>query len=167
MKSVICTAACLLMLLSLNACVSSSTETDPRKGGLFGYNPKAYEKRIEERKAILADTESDTQSAKLESRKLDETRQEKQARYEAMKTRLAALYSESGKLQQQLEQAKTANARQEQELKRLQDQVAALRTDTIKVNTSSASDSAKQETIKQLQQKMDTLLKEAADLSSL
>ncbi|MBU2431019.1 MAG: hypothetical protein KKH99_10025 [Proteobacteria bacterium] len=73
MKSVICTAACLLMLLSLNACVSSSTETDPRKGGLFGYNPKAYEKRIEERKAILADTESDTQSAKLESRKLDET----------------------------------------------------------------------------------------------
>lgn len=167
MKSIICAAACLLMLLSLNGCVSSSTETNPRKGGLFGYNPKAYEKRIEERKAILADTESDTQSARRESQKLDESKKEKLAQHEAIKNRLAALYSESGKLQKQLEQAKTANARQEQELKRLQDQVAALRTDTLKINTSGVSDSAKQETIKQLQQKMDTLLTQAADLSSL
>lgn len=166
MKSIIPASACLLMIFSLGACVSS-TETDPHKGGLFGYNPKAYEKRIEERKATLEATQSDTQQAKLTSQKLDETKKEKLAQHETMKTKLAALYSESGKLKEQLAQAKTANASQKQELNRLQDEVASLRTDTLKINNSSASDADKQEKIKQLQQKMDKLLEEAEALSSL
>lgn len=166
MKSIICIAGCLLILFSLEGCVSS-TETDPRKGGLFGYNPKAYEKRIEERKATLSATESDTQEAKLESQKLEATKQEKLTQHEALKTRLAALYSETGKLQKQLEQAKAANPGQEQEKKRLQDEVATLRANTIKTNNSNDSDAAKQEKIKQLQQRMDKLLEEAEALSSL
>ncbi|MBU1340309.1 MAG: hypothetical protein KKE44_18430 [Proteobacteria bacterium] len=166
MKSIIPIAGCLLMLLSLGACVSS-TETDPRKGGLFGYNPAAYEKRIEERKTKLAATEADTQKAKQESQQLESSKQEKQTRHEALKTKLAALYSESGKLENQLKKTKTANASQNQALKRLQDGAAALKADTIKTNNSDASDAAKQARIEQLQKRMDELLKEAEALSSL
>lgn len=166
MKFFISIAGCLLLLLSLEACVSS-TETDPRKGGLFGYNPKAYDKRIEERKATLATTEADTQSAKLETQQLETNKQEKLAQQEALKSKLTALYSESGKLQKQLEQVKAANVGQEKELKRLQDEVAALRSNTIKTNNSNTSDAAKQAEIKRLQQHMDELLEEAAALSAL
>jgi chromosome segregation ATPase len=166
MKHFILAAGCLLMLLSLEACVSS-TETDPRKGGLFGYNPKAYEKRLEEKKATLATTEADTQNAKLATQNLETTKQEKLADHEALKTKLAALYSESGKLQKQLEQVKATNSGQEKELKRLQDQVAVLRTDTIKTNNANTTDAAKQAEINRLQQHMDKLLEEAAALSAL
>jgi chromosome segregation ATPase len=166
MKHLILVAGCLLMLLSLEACVSS-TETDPRKGGLFGYNPKAYEKRIEDKKATLATTEADTQNAKLETQNLETTKQKKLADHEALKTKLAALYSESGKLQKQLEQVKATNSGQEKELKRLQDEVAALRTQTIKTKNANTTDAAKQAEIKRLQQHMDKLLEEAAALSAL
>lgn len=166
MKSITTAAGCLLIIFSLGAC-ASSTETDPHKGGLFGYNPKAYEKRIEERKAKLAETESDTQNAKQKSKLLDAAKNEKMAQHEALKNKLAALYSESGKLQKKLDQAKTANAGQEQELKRLQNEVTSLRSSTLKINTSSASDADKQKKIKQLQQKIDKLLEEAEALSSL
>ena len=156
----------MLLLLSLGACVSS-TETDPRKGGLFGYNPQAYEKRIEERESKLATTEADTQEAKQESQKLEAIKQGKQTQHEALKTKLAALYSESGKLENQLKKAKAADVGQEQLLKRLQDEVGALRANTIKINNSDASDAAKQAQIELLQKRMDELLKEAEALSSL
>ena len=166
MKSIILAGGCLLMLFSLGACVSS-TETDPRKGGLFGYNPDAYEKRIEERKATLASTEADNEQARQQSQTLEASKKQSQARHEALKTQLAALYSESGRLESQLKIAKTANVAQEQELKRLQDEVAALRANTIKTNNSNASDAAKQAEIGRLQKRMDELLKEAEELSSL
>ena len=166
MKFLISIAGCLFILLSLQACISS-TETDPRKGGLFGYNPKAYEQRIEERKATLATTEADTQEAGLATRQLETSKQEKLLSHEALKTKLTALYSESGKLQKQLELIKVNNAGQEQELKRLQGEVTALRSKTIKTNNSNTSDAVKQTEIKRLQQHMDKLLEEAEALSAL
>ncbi|MFH2059412.1 MAG: hypothetical protein ABIJ59_10995 [Pseudomonadota bacterium] len=166
MKSIIPIAGCLLILLNLGACVSS-TETDPRKGGLFGYNPEAYEKRLEDRKATLSATEADTQNAKLESQQLEASKQEKLSQHEALKTELAALYAQSGKLESRLEKVKTTNVAQEQALKRLQDEVTALRGNTIKTNNSNASDTVKQARIEQLQKRMDELLKEAEELSSL
>lgn len=155
----------LIILLNLGGCVS--TETDPRKGGLFSYNPKAYEKRIEERKTSLSETEAGTEQAKQEGRQLEANKQDKQTQQKALKDKLTALYAESGKLQKQLNQAKASNTVQEKELKRLKSDVASLRTNTIKANNSSASDAAKQAEITRLQKYMDELLKEAEALSAL
>ncbi len=166
MRSIISIAAALLMLASLGACVSS-TETDPRKGGLFGYNPKAYEKRIEERKTKLSETEADTEKQKQQTQQLETSKQEKLTRHEVLKAKLATLYSESGKLESQLKTVKAANSRQEKELSRLKNEVAGLRSNTIKTNNSNASDADKQAKIKQLQQLMDELLEEAEALSAL
>lgn len=165
MTVIIRIAGALVILLSLGGCVS--TETDPRKGGLFSYNPQAYEKRIEQRKTSLSETEADTEQARQEGRQLEESKQEKQARQEALKDKLTVLYAQSGQLQKQLDQAKASNAGQEKELERLKTEVASLRSNTIKTNNSSASDSAKQAQIARLQKRMDELLKEAEALSAL
>jgi chromosome segregation ATPase len=165
MTFIIRTALALIILLTLGSCVSN--ETDPRKGGLFSYNPKAYEKRLEEKKATLSETEAATEQAKQEGQNLAASKQEKQARHEALKKELAVLYAESGKLQQQLDQAKTANAGQEKKLKRLKTQVADLRAKTLATNNSGASDAAKQAEVARLQKRMDELLEEAATLSEL
>jgi len=42
----------------LSGCAGQTT--DPRQGGLFSYDPDAYEQRIAERKARLEALESDT-----------------------------------------------------------------------------------------------------------
>ncbi|MDD9300904.1 MAG: hypothetical protein HUK40_00610 [Desulfobacter sp.] len=165
MKFLLPAIGSLIILSLVGGCVS--TETDPRKGGLFSYNPKAYEKRIDDRKSTLETTEADTAQAKQEGQALELTQQEKQAQHEAMKTKLAVLYNESGKLQKELEQTKAANAQQEKELKRLLEEVGNFRNHTIKTNNSKTSDAAKQAKIAQLQQRMDELLKEAEALSAL
>ncbi len=44
--------------------------TDPRKGGLFSYNPNAYEKRLNDREQKLESIDSDTNAQKRKSDKL-------------------------------------------------------------------------------------------------
>lgn len=166
MRSIAGIAAAVLMMFALSACVASN-ETDPRKGGLFSYNPKAYEERLEERKTTLAQTEADTEKAKQEGQVLEASKQEKIAVQEDVKARLSALYAETGKLAKQLDETKAANKAQETELASLKKQVADLRSQTIKVNNSGDSDPVKQEKITQLKQRMDELLKEAEALSGL
>lgn len=45
-----------------NGCAGGTT--DPRKGGLFSYNPDAYEKRLSDRRSQLGSIESDTSAQK-------------------------------------------------------------------------------------------------------
>jgi len=55
-------------LLLLNGCAGGTT--DPRKGGLFSYDPDAYEKRIADRERKLSGIESDTAAQKHKSAQL-------------------------------------------------------------------------------------------------
>jgi predicted RNase H-like nuclease (RuvC/YqgF family) len=158
-------ALAMIMVSSLGACVSK--ETDPRKGGLFSYNPKAYEKRLEDRKATLADTEADTEQARQEGAVLETEKKGKIQKQQVLKNRLAGIYAETGALEKQLDQVKAANAAQKKELKRLKDETVALRASTIQVNNSGGSDQEKKAEIARLQQQMDELLKEAEALSAL
>ena len=166
MKPLVCVAGLIFLITGLVGCVASS-ETDPRKGGLFGYNPKAYEQRIEDRKAELAETEADTDQAKQEGVRLEASKQEKITEHETIKKQLASLYGESGRLKTQLEQANAANAVQEKELARLKSQVDELRSQALTINSSSESDAVKQQKINELKKRMDELLTEAEDLSGL
>lgn len=55
-------------LLLLNGCAGKTT--DPRQGGLFSYNPDAYEKRLADREQKLSGIESDTAAQKRKSAQL-------------------------------------------------------------------------------------------------
>jgi len=54
-----------ITLLLLNGCAGGTT--DPRKGGLFSYDPDAYEKRLSDRERQLSAVESDTAAQKRKS----------------------------------------------------------------------------------------------------
>ncbi|MEA2048475.1 MAG: hypothetical protein U9O64_08540 [Campylobacterota bacterium] len=55
-------------LLLLNGCAGGTT--DPRKGGLFSYNPDAYEKRLSDRERRLSSIENDTAAQKSKTARL-------------------------------------------------------------------------------------------------
>ncbi len=55
-------------LLLLNGCAGGTT--DPRQGGLFSYNPDAYEQRLSDRESHLSSIENDTAAQKNKSTRL-------------------------------------------------------------------------------------------------
>ena len=57
-----------LAILILSGC--AGTTTDPRRGGLFSYNPKAYEQRLADRERELSAIEQDTAAQKRKSAQL-------------------------------------------------------------------------------------------------
>jgi len=57
-----------IILLLLNGCAGGTT--DPRKGGLFSYNPDAYEQRLADRENHLSSIENDTAAQKRKSARL-------------------------------------------------------------------------------------------------
>ena len=59
---------CSLGLLLLSGCAGKTT--DPRKGGLFSYNPDAYEKRLSDRQKQLNSINRDTRIQKNKNKKL-------------------------------------------------------------------------------------------------
>ncbi|WP_319576593.1 hypothetical protein [uncultured Desulfobacter sp.] len=164
-RCTITASICLAMLLGLGACVSK--ETDPRKGGLFSYNPEAYEQRINDRKATLADTEEANVIARQESATFEADKQSRQATYQSLKARMANLYAETSRLEDQLAKARATNTSHKTKLKKLQDEAASIKSATIQVNNSGESLSTKKATLEALQKKMDELLKEAEALSAL
>ncbi len=57
-----------ITLLLLNGCAGQTT--DPRKGGLFSYDPDAYEQRLAARENHLASIEGDTEAQKRKQARL-------------------------------------------------------------------------------------------------
>lgn len=106
-----------LALLLLGGCVGGTT--DPRQGGLFSYNPEAYEQRLEERRNFLASEdyraeENESQRLSLESEKSDKAK-----KLAAEKKRLNALRADLQRSQNRLNNYTAKNARQQRELEDL------------------------------------------------
>lgn len=57
-----------IAVVLLNGCAGGTT--DPRKGGLFSYNPDAYEQRLKDREQQLSSIENDTAAQKRKSARL-------------------------------------------------------------------------------------------------
>ena len=55
-------------IVLLNGCAGGTT--DPRKGGLFSYDPNAYEQRLADRERNLSSIEGDTAAQKQKSARL-------------------------------------------------------------------------------------------------
>lgn len=59
-----------IAMILLSGC---ATTTDPRQGGLFSYNPSAYEQRLSDKEQNLAGIESDTSKEKHKTKQLNRT----------------------------------------------------------------------------------------------
>ncbi len=57
-----------ITLLLLNGCAGGTT--DPRQGGLFSYDPNAYEQRLADRERHLSSIENDTAAQKRKNNRL-------------------------------------------------------------------------------------------------
>ena len=115
---------------SLCPLVGCATTDDPRQGGLFSYNPKAYEQRLAERRAALQEIQAQQQSEEDRSRRLHAELTAKQSEFDRQKSLLDALESDLTRVDRELEtyQAKTSaqsaeKVRIENEVKRLKSQI--------------------------------------------
>jgi peptidoglycan hydrolase CwlO-like protein len=120
-----------LFILLVAGC---ATTDDPRQGGLFSYNPGAYEARLEQRHQNLAALQENQQQEAEQARQLESDVQIRQAMLERERERLHGLDADLVRLQQNINQYQArTNAQQGEkqrlgrEIKRLQGQIGSLR----------------------------------------
>jgi len=160
--------ASLLCVLCAAAVLSgcAGQTTDPRQGGLFSYNPDAYEHRLRDRRDNLASAEQANQSA--------------QAQTEVLQSEQASRLQEKGALEKQLKKLSASVASLEKGIKAKQAQTAAQKKEQQRIlgeitalkNSARAADlvddpEEKRLELQRLQSKRDKLEKEAANLMRL
>lgn len=163
-KNVLLLLLCISLTSLLTGCFGMTT--DPSKGGLFAYNPDAYEERLAEREARLAEIEAQQQQYKSESMKLAHANQEKARVLAAQKEELRHMENQANEMKARLKSAKASNKAGEAELAKLRQRASSLDTKIQKVekNTDTAARKAELEKLHKeynsLQQDMDALLLE-------
>jgi chromosome segregation ATPase len=142
--------------------VGCATTDDPREGGLFHYDPEAYEKRLEQRRRNLETLQQNQQHEKKKSQDLESDVQTKQALMESERERIRLLDNDLTQLEENINkyQAKTNSQRAEKqrlgrEIKWLQRQIIALRHDN---QLAQAAKEKKIENIKRDKDELEKLL---------
>jgi chromosome segregation ATPase len=108
MRFLLCFLGCCMFL---PACAADSGSTDPRRGGLFSYNPKAYEHRAQEREARLNASSEDARSAQDEQARLQASLAAQERSNAEARKRLDAMNEELAKTRRVLDAVKTRDAR--------------------------------------------------------
>ena len=108
-RSLAIPALCGALLLS--GCLGANTG-DPRQGGLFGYNPRNYDQRIQDREARNQEAEAESTRLQEETASLEKQKRQKQANVAAQKRDLNQVNAEIKSLKAKIrcEQAKPAAA---------------------------------------------------------
>ena len=146
-----------------------ATTDDPRQGGLFGYNPSAYERRIAEREARLRVLQ-DEQAKQLEQAKLlEESAAQKRDEKDEAARKLADLDADLAKLERSVRNSKVRTKAQERQIAKLQSQLQTVKEQRGEMQYSSdtSNQAEKQKQIEDLQGQIDQLLKEAEALSKM
>jgi chromosome segregation ATPase len=95
----------------LPGCAADGGTTDPRKGGLFSYNPKAYERRIQEREARLSASAEEAGAARDEQTRLEASVAAQERRKAEARKKIDAMNAELTKARSVLDAVKTQDAR--------------------------------------------------------
>jgi len=156
-------AAIGLFLLLVVGC---ATTDDPRQGGLFSYNPGAYETRLEQRRQNLAVLQQYQQQEEEQTRQLESDIQTRQAALEKEQERMRELDDDLARLQQNVDryQART-NAQQTEkqrlgrEFRRLHGKIVALR------KNQQLAEAEKQKEIESIKRDINELSKLATQLT--
>ena len=95
----------------LHACATGGATTDPRKGGLFSYNPKAYESRIQEREERLNASSGEARAAQDEQTRLQASVAAQERRKAEARKKMDAMNAELAKTRRALDAVKTQDSR--------------------------------------------------------
>jgi len=155
---------CALALFVLTGC--AGTTTDPKQGGLFSYNPEAYQQRKQEREDRLKELEREQIAAEQRQAELTQTAAEKKSQQAAMQQKLKAANAESAKLEKKLKAFNAQNEAQKAALADLKARQARIQAD-IEANQSGKGGSDRQVEAERLRREVERLAKDTEALSSL
>jgi len=144
-----------VLLCILTGCCAT---TDPRQGGLFCYNPKAYEKRLEERRQTLTALEKNAAEQSRLEREAEEKRQvlaEQKKQLIALGTELTDVYQRIATYQAQNQEQAAEKARLERNIDQAKAQLRALQKEG---DIGSEGVEEKQAKIRRLRADMENLL---------
>jgi len=123
MRLPLCILGCWVLL---SGCAADSGTTDPRKGGLFSYNPKAYERRVQEREAHLNASSEDARAAQDEQTQLQASVATQERRKTEAQQKINAMNAELAKTRRALDAVKTQDTHAQASLGELRRRHASL-----------------------------------------
>ena len=152
------------LALLLTGCAGQTT--DPRQGGLFSYNPQAYEQRLQDRREYLSQVEQDNRAAEAESAELESERASRQQEKAALQRQLRKLSASIAQMEKEIKAKKAKTAGQQQKQQRILAELETLKTASRNADNIADPEEKRLE-LKRLQQRRDQLEKEAASLMRL
>lgn len=153
----------LFLTMLLAGCAGQTS--DPRQGGLFSYNPEAYEQRLRERQHLLAQEEQATRSAEEETALLEAEKTSRAQKKAGLEKQLRQLNTSVVSLEQQIQSRQGTTEAQKKERQRILAEIAALQASTQAAE--SLEDAEKRRELERLEKKRDDLEQEAASLMLL
>jgi len=157
---------CVLLLFLLTGC--AGTTTDPSQGGLFSYNPEAYQQRKQEREDRLKELEREQIAEEQRQAALTQTAAEKKNQQAAMQQKLKAANAESAKLEKKLKAFNAQNEAQKAALADLKARQARIQADIEASSKSGKGGSGdRQVEAERLRREVERLAKDTEALSSL
>jgi len=152
-------------VLSFTSCAKVE---DPRKGGLFGYDPKGYEKRIKDREANLAELKGEENHYTLDQKGLETHILNEQTKIKEYQQRLILFNKQLNSLENDISshniQAKSVLLKK----RKIESLVQELHHDAWKIKQKlNVGLTTKKEEIVQLQIRLKNLIEEAELLGDL
>lgn len=163
----------LALLTFASGCATSD---DPREGGLFGYwqhGEKGYERRLEERRAVLAETQAAADAGEQERAALEAQRDAARQALREQEEQLAGLRGEIDALQSVCEGIRAETSVQEKSRGELEQQLASLKDELEKVRAAPPPEEAveqlreRQRRLAELQRELNLLRERASLLTTL
>lgn len=102
---------------SLSGCANQTT--DPRQGGLFSYNPQAYDQRLQDRQTNLEQIDNSTKGMQQQASGLEADKSAAARNQEAWKKDLTELSLATASLERKIKAKKAATAVQKKEQQRI------------------------------------------------
>lgn len=155
-------AICTLFIITLCSGCANQT-TDPHKGGLFSYNPQAYEKRLYDKQADLSKVEQSNLSAKDEAAKLKADQAALAKEKAALQKKIDQLSRDTTRLRNKILAAVAATGPKKKEQKRLLSEIATIQS-AIQVSDDVEDPEEQRLELERLKRKRNQLEREAEDL---
>ena len=152
------------LVVLLAGCAGQTT--DPRQGGLFSYNPQAYEQRLQERQSHLSQVEQENRAAEDQALSLESERAAREQENVSLRAKIKKLSASVSRLEKDIKAKQAKNAAQKKEQQRLLTEAGGLQS-ASRATDNIADPEEKRLELQRLQEHRDKLEKEAANLMKL
>lgn len=153
-----------LVLSVFTGCANQTT--DPRQGGLFSYNPQAYDKRLQDRKENLSETDRSNLAAQKEATRLKAEQSSRSEKIAVLKKKLNDLSASTVSLEKKVLASKAKTADQKTEQKRILAEINTIQS-SLMVTDDMEDPEEKRLELERLKKKRNQLETEAANLMLL